>query len=125
MQPGVANPPVTPAAPKRTFFIASCVPAAMYMKPMIIVGPPQAMPRISIPLAMMLSRASKLARLLTRTVPAVLMPVTNVASLPCGPIVPLVAPCNEGAWAVLAPALAFDCDKVLPPLFCATAAVCA
>ena len=37
---------------------------------------------ISMPFAMMLSKASRLARLFTRTVPAVLSPVTKVASPP-------------------------------------------
>jgi hypothetical protein len=68
----------------------------MCMKPMIMVGPPQAIPRISIPLAMMFSKASKLAKLLTLTVPAVFTPCTTVASTPCGAIVPLVAPCRVG-----------------------------
>jgi SAM-dependent methyltransferase len=109
MTPGVARPPVTPAAPKSTFFMASWVPAAMCMKPMIMVGPPQAIPSICHPSVMMLSDASRLARLLTRTVPAVftfmssgflLFGIREEMSLACGPMVPFVAPCSIGAVAL-------------------------
>jgi len=65
----------------------------MCMKAMIIVGPPQAIPRISIPLAMMLRNASKLAKLLNRVL-YLLCSAGNVGGIsgPGDRLVPLVAP---------------------------------
>jgi|GEM_PF-1084338 len=90
MHAGAARPPTTPATPPNTFFDDSCDPAAICMKPIIMVGPPQAIPRICMPLATILSKASKLARLLTLTVAPVLTPATAPASVACVAMVPLL-----------------------------------